>query len=145
MKINTKNSESGRSLIELLGVLAIMGMITAAAFVLIRGGMATQKRTVVNDDVAEIVTGVRTLYADYDTLPSSFDGARTLAALSIDDEGPYTGSKYSVSRKSGTRFEVKITGLPKNECTVLETKAWSGAVDQSATCSSTTLTIQYDK
>ena len=145
MKINTKNSESGRSLIELLGVLAIMGMITAAAFVLIRGGMATQKRTVVNDDVAEIVTGVKTLYADYDTLPSSFDGARTLAALSIDDEGPYTGSKYSVSRKSETRFEVKITGLPAKECTVLETKAWSGAVNQSATCTKTTLTIQYDK
>lgn len=145
MKINTKNSESGRSLIELLGVLVIMVMITAAAFVLIRGGMATQKRTVVNDDVAEIVTGVRTLYADYDTLPSSFDGARTLAALSIDDEGPYPDSRYSVSRKSDTMFVVEIEKLPEKECMVLETKSWSGAVDQKATCSDTKLTIVYEK
>ena len=145
MMLDIKKSESGRSMIELIGVLALMGMITAAAFVLIKTGMTTQKRSMVNDDVSQIVTGVRTLYADYDTLPASFDGDRTLAALSIDVTGPYPDSKYEVSRKNAKRFEVKIVGLPKKECAVLETKSWSGAVNKKANCSSTTLTIVYEK
>jgi len=145
MMLNGKKFESGRSMVELVGVLAIMGMITAAAFVLIRSGMASQKRSVVNDDIAQIVTGVRTLYADYDNLPANFDGARTLSALSINTTAPYAGASYELDRESGSVFVVKIKDLPENECTVLETKPWAGAIGESATCTTTTLTIKYNK
>lgn len=145
MLLNGKNSESGRSVVELIGVLTIMGLITATAFILIRGGMASQRRSVVDDDVAQIVTGVRTLYADYDNLPSNFDGTKTLSALSINVNAPYDGATYDVSRKSGTVFVVKIKDLPERECVVLETKNWAEAINNSATCSSNTLTIEYNK
>ena len=125
--------------------MAIMGLITAAAFILIRGGLASQKRSVIDDDVAQIVTGVRTLYADYDNLPASFDGTKTLSALSIDTNAPYEGATYELSRESGSVFVVKIKKLPENECTVLSTKTWAEAIDGTAKCESGTITIKYKK
>ena len=38
--------ESGRSMIEMVGVLAIMGMLTAGAFVLISLGINRQKQVI---------------------------------------------------------------------------------------------------
>ena len=48
--------ESGRSMIEMLGVLAIMGVLTVGAIGLISTAMRTQKRNTVNEER-------RTLYA----------------------------------------------------------------------------------
>ena len=50
--------ESGRSMIEMLGVLAIMGGITVGAIGIISSAMRTQKRSTVNDDVIQMVAGV---------------------------------------------------------------------------------------
>ena len=58
--------ESGRSMIEMLGVLAIMGVITVGAVTMISAAMRSQKRTVLQDEVAQIVTGVRTILGEYD-------------------------------------------------------------------------------
>ena len=49
--------ESGRSMIEMLGVLAIMGGITVGAIGIISSAMRTQKRSTVNDDVIQMVAG----------------------------------------------------------------------------------------
>ena len=43
--------ESGRSMIEMLGVLAIMGLITVGAIGMIATAMRTQKRSAINDEV----------------------------------------------------------------------------------------------
>ena len=43
-------NESGRSMIEMLGVLAIMGVITIGAIGMISTAMRTQKRSAVNDE-----------------------------------------------------------------------------------------------
>lgn len=139
-----KKSESGRSMLEIIGVMGIMGLITAGAFVLIRSGRETQRRSAINDTVSSIVTGIRTLYADYDDL-SSLDGTKALSALSISTTGP-NGVTYSVEKVTGNnkQFQVEITNLSDDDCTVLEAKAWSGSVD-GASCSSTTLTIKYNK
>ena len=147
-------NESGRSMIEIIGVMALMGLITAAAFILIKSTNASQKRTVVVDDVAKIVTGVRTLYADYDNLCTMTDSS-VLAAMGVDSNGPYNGSTYSVIRakytgedkweewegecKSNapcTYFMVKIEGLPKDECTLLGTRAWSQSKQVTSDCDS---------
>ena len=63
MKKSYKNQESGRSIIEIMGVLGLMGLISIGAFVLIRSGMASHRRTMVMDDVSKIVTGVRSSQA----------------------------------------------------------------------------------
>ena len=143
-KIN-KKSESGRSMVELVGVLAIMGMISAAAFLLINSGMASQKRTIVIDDVAKIVSGVRTLYADYDDL-SGLNGADAMAAMEINENGPFDGTTYSVAKDSSdnANFVVTISGLPDDECVILGERYWADSVGHTE-CNSGTVTITYEK
>ena len=58
--------ESGRSMIEMLGVLAIMGVITVGAIEMIQLAMNTQKRNTVNEEVLQIVTQVRNIHGEYD-------------------------------------------------------------------------------
>ena len=145
-----RQQESGRSMIEIIGVLAIMGIMTVAAFVLIRNGMATQKRNVVIDDVAKIVTGVRALYADYDDL-SNLDSDYALAAMGVDENGPYEDSTYSVAAVTGDypqQFVVTVSGLPARDCIVLASRKWAEVVTngKSSDCTDTySVSLTYDK
>lgn len=131
----TRKAESGRSMLEIIGVLAIMTIMSAGAFVMIRSAMATQRRNTVMDDFSKIVTGVRTLFADYDNLKDWTSGDDVLAAMAIDDNGPYSGSKYAVTvdktDASFQTFRVSITHVPDRDCIVLAKKSWPGAVKNS--------------
>lgn len=120
--------ESGRSMIEMIGVLAIMAIITAGAFVLISTAFQTQKRSRVTDDVASIVSGVRTLLGEYDDF-SNIDNSTIFGAMSVSNKNPYGGTYELAVNTSNTRqFIVSITGLSKSECEGLKTKAWTDSV-----------------
>ena len=94
--------ESGRSMIEMLGVLAIMGIITVGAIGMISTAMRTQKRNTVNEEVLQIVTGVRQLLG-----------------------GTY---ELAVDPTNNRQFIVTITGLSDSDCEYFVTKAWSDSV-----------------
>ena len=137
MKKSCKNQEFGRSIVELLGVLGIMGLISVGAFVLIRSGMVNQKRTMVMDDVSSIVTGVHALFADYDNYDKigtdCTKGEDILAAIAVGADGPYDNVKYNVCRTTDkTKFIVVVSGLSASDCAVLAAKAWTGAVGEAA-------------
>ena len=59
-----KKTESGRSMIEMVGVLAMVGLLAAGAFVLITSAMQSQKISRVQDDVVNIVSIVRNMSVD---------------------------------------------------------------------------------
>ena len=159
MKKNIEKYESGRSMVEMVGVLAIAGLITAGAFVLIRAGLSSQKRSRAADEVATIVASVRSLSAertDFGNLPE-FDGkyeckvtGATLAGAMLGGTGavatPFdSNSCYYVSQvfKQPTRFQVVLIKIPENDCTVLASRAWSES--KGATCSDGNLVITYAK
>ncbi len=121
--------ESGRSMIEMLGVLAIMGVITVGAIGMISTAMRTQKLTTVNDEVVQMVTMVRTIHGEYDDF-SAMNGSTIFGAIGMSDTNPY-GGKYmlSVDPSNAHQFIVTIDGLAKNECEALLTKAWSDSVE----------------
>ena len=120
--------ESGRSMIEMVGVLAIMGMLTATAFALISLGINRQKQSRVTDDVVTIVSGVRTLLGDYDDF-SNLDNSTIFAAMSVSNKNPYGGTyELSVNRANPRQFIVSINGLSKSDCEALTTKAWTDSV-----------------
>lgn len=120
--------ESGRSMIEMVGVLAIMGMLTAAAFALISLGINRQKQSRVTDDVVTIVSGVRTLLGDYDDF-SNIDNSTIFAAMSVNNKNPYGGTyELSVNRANPRQFIVSINGLSKSDCEALVTKAWTDSI-----------------
>lgn len=117
--------ESGRSMIEMIGVLAIMGIITAGAFALISTALHTQKRSRVTDDVTTIVSGVRNLLGEYDDF-SNIDNSTIFGAIAVSNKNPYGGTyELSVNPSNARQFVVKINGLSKSDCEGLITKAWS--------------------
>ena len=128
MEVIHMKQESGRSMIEMLGVLAIMGVITVGAIEMIQLAMNTQKRNTVNEEVLQIVTQVRNVYGEYDDF-SNINKSTVFNAISMSDKNPY-GGKYEVevNPSNPRQFVVSITGLSKNECETFTTKAWSDSV-----------------
>ena len=120
--------ESGRSMIEMLGVLAIMGVITVGAISLISTAMRTQKRNAVNDEVIEIVTGVRQLLGEYDDF-SNINDSTIFGAIGMSNKNPYGGTyTVSVDPTNSRQFIVGVNGLSKTDCEALKIKAWSDSV-----------------
>lgn len=120
--------ESGRSMIEMLGVLAIMGVITVGAISMISYAMRMQKQSTVNDEVYQIVLGVRQLLGEYDDF-TRIDNSTIFTALAMSNKNPYGGT-YTVSvNPSNTRqFIVTLDGLSDAECKALVTKGWTDSV-----------------
>ena len=115
-------------MIEMVGVLAIMGMLTATAFALISLGINRQKQARVADDVVTIVSGVRSLLVDYDDF-TNIDNSTIFAAMSVSDKNPYGGTyEVGVNPSNIRQFVVKINGLSKSDCEALVTKAWTDSV-----------------
>lgn len=129
-KKQTKKQESGRSMIEMVGVLAVMGLITAGAFVLITSAMSSQKMSRVDDDVSAIVAGTRLLYNGQ----QNFNGLTNEATglLGFSGSNPYGGSYYlgtvdtAATTEADARFHVYVTGLTQSQCNALKNRAWPG-------------------
>ena len=120
--------ESGPSIIEMLGGLAIMGVITAGAIALISNAMRMQKRNTVNDEVMQIVTNVRQLLGEYDDF-STINNSTIFGAIGMSDKNPYGGNYIlSVNPADYRQFVVSITGLTKSDCQALVTKAWPDSI-----------------
>lgn len=120
--------ESGRSMIEMLGVLAIMGIITVGAISMISTAMRTQKRNTVNEEVLQIVTGVRQLLGEYDDF-SNINNATIFGAIGMSDRNTYGGTyELAVDPTNNRQFIVTITGLSDSDCEYFVTKAWSDSV-----------------
>jgi type II secretory pathway pseudopilin PulG len=112
-------------MIEMLGVLAVMGVLTVAAFEMIGLALRSQKRTRVMDEVAVIAADVRGLFGQYDDF-SAVDNNTTFAAIGISNKNPY-GGRYELAAASADKrqFTVSITGLGASDCEYFKTKAWS--------------------
>ena len=120
--------ESGRSMIEMLGVLAIMGVITVGAIGMISTAMRTQKRNAVNEEVLQIVTGVRQLLGEYDDF-SNINNATIFGAIGMSNKNTYGGTyELAVDPSNSRQFIVSVTGLSNGDCEYFVTKAWSDSV-----------------
>ena len=146
---NYKKLESGRSMIEMLGVLAIIGVLSVGGIAGYSKAMNKFKTNKVADNVSMIVTNIRTLYAQQKT----YDGLDNDSAIQMgvvpdelqiaDTSNTTTGKKLqnaflgSVEIKAanvkgadasadGTDmgFTVRFSGLTKEACVTLATNDW---------------------
>ena len=142
-----KNHESGRSMVEIIGVLAVMGLITAGAFALVRSGMASQKRNRAADEIANIVSTIRTLSAGADDFSNlskytkdDQSGAQLLTNLRLPKVTPFGGDEktrfYTVrwNKRYPQQFSVKIVNIDRRNCRALRSSAWPDAVEKSVMC-----------
>ena len=139
MRVN----ESGRSMIEMLGVLAIIGVLSVGGIAGYSKAMNKFKTNKVADQVSMIVTNIRTLYAQQTT----YAGLNNSTAISmgvIPDElgttgstltNPFNGNVYVNSAVAGANmaggsasdtkaFIVSYSGLSREACVTLATNDW---------------------
>ena len=143
-----KTNETGRSMIEMLGVLAIIGVLSVGGIAGYSKAMNKFKTNKVADNVSMIVTNIRTLYAQQKT----YDGLDNDSAIQMgvvpdelqiaDTSNTITGKKLQnaflgdvtiaaadvpgADAGSGTDmgFTVTFAGLTKEACVTLATNDW---------------------
>ena len=140
-----KQNQIGRSMIEMLGVLAIIGVLSVGGIAGYSKAMMKFKINKTVQQISEIVANVRTLYAQQ----KNYNGLNTGTAVQmgvIPDElstgfqfGRITNvfggnirveSVYNEYEHSYNLFMVGFEGLPEEACISLATANW-GTTDQS--------------
>lgn len=134
---NFKSEQSGRSMVEMLGVLAIIGVLSVGGIAGYSKAMAKFKLTKAMDQVSTTVTNIRTLYSgqpNYDGLDTTvaiqmgavgaemLNGAATTSASAA--YNAFNGAVTIASADSDRAFTVKFEGLGKEACVALSTADW---------------------
>ncbi len=165
-----RKQESGRSMIEMVGVLAVAGLLTAGAFVLVKSGMASQKRNRAADEISTLAQGVRSFAAAHlattgyfgflpwisnSGVPTKTVGGESdymtpyeMARVLLKTEATTPlgdGSYYAISGE-GNGFAIWLVGIESEECEAMAVRTYS---DGTATCSTISnkkvLKITYSK
>ena len=117
------NNESGRSLIEILGVLAIIGIMTAGTIVTYNSIRKNQIRMSATTKIEQIAKDVKILLqtrGDYTGV--SIDYLIKAGALKSGDS-PIGGEAWSVaSSVNGDYFSINITDISESDCIYFATK-----------------------
>ncbi|MBR1915305.1 MAG: hypothetical protein IJ830_02545 [Alphaproteobacteria bacterium] len=127
-----RNNENGRSMVEMLGVLAIIGVLSAGGLAGYSKAMFKHKLNTTMEQVTMLVTNIRTaygsqrLYTDLDLAKARQLGA-VPASIGADGKNPFKGSivigtsKARATAADATAFMVTYGGLPKEACIALAT------------------------
>ncbi|MDY4841533.1 MAG: type 4 pilus major pilin [Alphaproteobacteria bacterium] len=135
------NSEqSGRSMVEMLGVLAIIGVLSVGGISGYSKAMAKFKLSKAMDQMSMLVANIRTTYASMATYGGlSTAIARSYGLASRDMFGPASGTLVNAFGGSvlvgatqnnginGTGFAVVYNGLDREACMSLATADWGSA------------------
>ncbi len=134
------NNQSGRSMIEMLGVLAIIGVLSVGGIAGYSKAMMKFKINKALDQVAMTVTNIRTMYAqqnDYNGLSDSLaislglvDDAMVSGTALNSPFGTFaldTSDAGTMNGNSSTGFTITLSGIPKEACVAIATNSWGSA------------------
>jgi type II secretory pathway pseudopilin PulG len=131
-----KTNENGRSMIEMLGVLAIIGVLSVGGIAGYSKAMMKFKTNKTIDQIAMTVTNIRTLYAQQPKYDISTEDAQ---AMGVVDDAMANGSNALKSAFGGSveigvgglkaagdegAFIITVNGLPKEACVAIATNDW---------------------
>ncbi|MGN0919509.1 MAG: type II secretion system protein [Alphaproteobacteria bacterium] len=139
----TNQNESGRTMLEMLGVLAIMGIITYGAIAGINYGMSSYKINQTYAEVQDIIQGIEDLYSWSKGYPTRDDlmTAACANAIFTNSDSCSTGENRTVrgafgdmwvegaecqggGRNSCANFTIHIPITDSNDCTRLAQMDW---------------------
>ena len=136
MSILNRNDQSGRSMVEMLGVLAIIGVLSVGGISGYSKAMAKYKLTKAQDQIVMLLMNIRTAYAtspSYSGLTSATAAAYNLAPNEMVNG---TGSDATLNGTFGgavtveaiasheTYFHIKVENLGKEACRSLASSDW---------------------
>ena len=114
--------QSGRSLIEIIGVLAIGAIMVSGTYAIYNSTNAKQKRLIASTELENIVTKTKTLLEYSGYTPVSVDFLIEAGALT-NDKAPAGGKNWSItSNFDGTEFSINLVELTFDECAYFTTK-----------------------
>ena len=133
-----KNNQSGRSMVEMLGVLAIIGVLSAGGLAGYSKAMFKHKLNSTMDQLTMLVTNIRTMYGTQEnyaglSVKSAFDlgiiSASSYTSSSSTMVNPFKGTvtlapAYAKAGVDNSGFTITYTGLPKEACIALATADW---------------------
>lgn len=142
MRVN----EQGRSMIEMLGVLAIVGVLSVGGIAGYSKAMAKFKTNKIIDQINTISTNVRTLYSSQRNygglnngtairmalIPSEMYAAsnKSASGSNVEVTNAFGGNLYIHSVKQGTgadnAYVIAVDALPKTACVSIATTDWGG-------------------
>ena len=134
-----KTNENGRSMIEMLGVLAIIGVLSVGGIAGYSKAMNKFKTNKVADNVSMLVANIKTLYAQQNTY-NGLDNKTAISMGVVPDElgtnatsgtltNAYSGPVYietsdSTADKDDKAFTIVFTKLSREACISLVTNDW---------------------
>lgn len=141
MKTLYKSEQSGRSMVEMLGVLAIIGVLSVGGIAGYSKAMAKFKTSKALDQVSTTVANVRTLYSgqpNYSGLTTAIAiqmgaiGTEMLSGQSPTSastaynafNGSVTISATTVSGRNNAGFQLVFSGLSKEACVQMASSDW---------------------
>ena len=121
------HEQSGRSLIEIIGVLAIGAIMVSATYVAYHTTNEKQKRFIASETLKDIAQKTRTLLEYSGYTPVSVDYLIEAGALD-NDRAPLGGNNWSItSNFDGTEFSINLVKLSFDECAYFTTKKFDWA------------------
>ena len=145
MTILYKNEQSGRSMVEMLGVLAIIGVLSIGGISGYSKAMSKYRVNKTLDQISMLVMNIRTLYSsavNYAGLSNAvavqmgiiprdmLQSSIASAGSSVDIVNAYSGRvEVAVDTAGGTggdsrQFTVSYSGLPLEACVAISTADW---------------------
>ena len=109
-------TESGRSLIEIVGILAITGVMTASAIGIYNSIRSNQHNTIAAAELREVAKNTKLLMGmrgDYTGLSVDY----LIKAGALNSDRAPIGKSWTIGPGiDSTNFEIKLSGLSHNEC-----------------------------
>lgn len=143
-------NESGRSMVEMLGVLCIVGVLTIGAASVVQFGMRSYQATNLYSRIENAASDVSDRYSWKRTYPAdklTQDLATTLG-------GTYDNGKIKVETPLGAMvvaandadgFTITVNGVPKSPCQQLQSMKWVNVSWRAGnSCTGDTNNITFD-
>lgn len=109
-------TESGRSLIEIVGVLAVTGVMTASAIGIYNSIRTNQRNTIATAELREVAKNTKLLMemrGDYSGVSVDY----LIKAGALKNEKPPIGKEWKIDVDiDKTAFVIKLYGLARSEC-----------------------------
>lgn len=138
MKNLFKTEQSGRSMVEMLGVLAIIGVLSVGGIAGYSKAMAKYKTTQALDQISMLTANIRTAFASaasYENLTTekAIDWGLVPADMVTGDKGdaltnPFMGGveikAITVNTVANMGFAIQYEKLPREACVAMATAGW---------------------
>ena len=137
-----RNNEQGRSMIEMLGVLAIVGVLSVGGIAGYSKAMNKFKTNKVIDQINMVSTNIRTLYSSQRTfegldnvvavkagiIPGEMfdatDGSSISTVTNAFNGKMEVGAVTNIEDNDNRAFVVIVDGIPASSCTTIATTDW---------------------